>query len=183
MKESTTRIEPMTIGKWTPDIDPTGWTVQEKYDGVRALWDGSSYYSREGRTINVPTWLERDMPGTMLDGELWLGRGRRAELVGLINQGTAGHHDRRWTEVGYMVFDMPDDQWPWLVRSDSLSTVNLPHHAIHAWSRRLQSERDMRGVLAVVCSEGGEGLVLRHPRGHYRSGKSSTTLKLKPHYL
>jgi len=25
---------------WNPSIDPTGWWISEKYDGLRGYWDG-----------------------------------------------------------------------------------------------------------------------------------------------
>ena len=37
-----------------PDIDPAGWLVSEKYDGVRALWDGRRLCFRSGRPIGAP---------------------------------------------------------------------------------------------------------------------------------
>ena len=30
---------------WTPDIDPRGYLMSEKLDGVRAIWNGASLYS------------------------------------------------------------------------------------------------------------------------------------------
>ena len=35
-------------------LDPTGWLVSEKYDGVRAHWDGQVLRSRSGRVLPAP---------------------------------------------------------------------------------------------------------------------------------
>jgi DNA ligase 1 len=40
-----------------PDIDPTGWLVSEKLDGVRAYWDGSSLWFRSGLPVAAPGWF------------------------------------------------------------------------------------------------------------------------------
>src|ERR1044071_3298823 len=57
-----------------PDIDPAKYLVSEKYDGVRAVWDGKVLRFRSGRTVNAPAWFIAKLPAQGLDGELWLGR-------------------------------------------------------------------------------------------------------------
>ena len=38
-------------------VSPRGYLVSEKYDGVRALWDGSVLRFRSGRTVAAPDWF------------------------------------------------------------------------------------------------------------------------------
>lgn len=38
----------MLAERWTEDVDPTGYWMSEKLDGVRAYWNGSNFYSRQG---------------------------------------------------------------------------------------------------------------------------------------
>ena len=45
--------------------------MTEKYDGVRVYWDGSAFYSRQGRKIKAPEFITNKMPNIALDGELW----------------------------------------------------------------------------------------------------------------
>jgi len=52
-----------------PD-DLENWLVSEKYDGVRAYWDGRQLYSRSGYPINPPTEVTRGWPDVPLEGEL-----------------------------------------------------------------------------------------------------------------
>jgi DNA ligase-1 len=67
------------------DIDPGGYLVSEKYDGVRAVWDGQQLLRfRSGgaavaqrRPGSVPA-----LPPVALDGELWLGRRPVRRVVG-----------------------------------------------------------------------------------------------------
>jgi hypothetical protein len=43
----------------------------EKYDGVRAYWDGNMLYSKYGLPLPVPPEWTKDFPIIPLDGELW----------------------------------------------------------------------------------------------------------------
>ncbi|KAJ1029514.1 hypothetical protein NDA13_002761 [Ustilago tritici] len=57
-------------------MDPTGWWISEKLDGVRAFWDGQRLYSRQKIEWNAPTWWKNQLPKDItLDGELWMSRG------------------------------------------------------------------------------------------------------------
>ena len=42
--------------------DPTGLDISEKFDGVRAFWDGSKLTSRNGHEFNAPAWFTADLP-------------------------------------------------------------------------------------------------------------------------
>lgn len=53
------------------NIDPTGWLISEKMDGMRAYWDGNVFYSRNGDVISVHDQFKENFPSTSLDGELW----------------------------------------------------------------------------------------------------------------
>jgi DNA ligase-1 len=45
--------------------------MTEKYDGMRLFWDGSAFYSRQGKKMKVPEVITSQMPKIALDGELW----------------------------------------------------------------------------------------------------------------
>ena len=61
-------------------VDVTQYLVSEKYDGVRAIWDGKTLKFRSGRTVAAPPWFIAKLPPEALDGELWLTRDRFDEL-------------------------------------------------------------------------------------------------------
>lgn len=61
----------MTATEWKEEMDPTGWWITEKYDGMRLYWSGSAFFTRQGRRVNVPEFIKRQMPSIALDGELW----------------------------------------------------------------------------------------------------------------
>ena len=44
------------------------YLVSEKLDGVRAFWDGQALRTRNGHTIQVPSWFVARFPAQPLDG-------------------------------------------------------------------------------------------------------------------
>jgi DNA ligase-1 len=72
----------MTATNWENDMNPTGWYfivtivtknrfMTEKFDGVRLYWNGSSFYTRQGKRVKVPETVTSQLPDIPLDGELW----------------------------------------------------------------------------------------------------------------
>lgn len=57
-------------------LDPTGWIMSEKLDGVRCFWTGSLMYSRNGNRFYFPKFFTKNWPNSQLDGELFIGRGK-----------------------------------------------------------------------------------------------------------
>jgi len=60
---------------------PINWWASEKWDGIRALWDGEKIISRGSGSgkpkvyTYVPEWFKLTLPpGVALDGEIWIGR-------------------------------------------------------------------------------------------------------------
>ena len=45
--------------------------MSEKYDGVRAIWDGEKMTTRGGRVVEIPPSFVKKLPKAKLDGELW----------------------------------------------------------------------------------------------------------------
>jgi len=58
------------------DIQVQEYLVSEKLDGIRAIWDGYQFSSRQGHPIYAPAWFTQHFPTRPLDGELWIGRGQ-----------------------------------------------------------------------------------------------------------
>lgn len=162
-------------------IDPAEYLVSEKYDGVRAFWDGQVLRFRSGAPIVAPSWFVRRLPGMPLDGELWLARGRFDALSGLVRR--ALPDDAGWRELRYMVFELPDAEGSFARRA-----ARLRHIAQDAaWSQLVAVEqfevpdrRMLRERLAAVVAGGGEGLMLHRTDAPYVSGRSRALLKLKP---
>ena len=103
-----TEIQPphlLLANVWNPSIDPTGWWMSEKYDGLRAWWDGQKLWSRKGNLIHAPGYFLAELPrDIVLDGELWIGHGKFEETMSIVRSETP---DERWKRVRFMVFDAP----------------------------------------------------------------------------
>src|SRR5690554_226371 len=89
-----------------PGVNLEEYWVSEKLDGVRAFWDGETLWSRGGYRYSAPAWFTRQFPAQPLDGELWSGRGRFAELSGVVRK--VQPVDQEWRQVRFHVFDLPE---------------------------------------------------------------------------
>ena len=66
--------------------------VSEKFDGVRAYWNGSQLLTRAGHVISAPNWFVQRLPPQPLDGELWGGRKTFERTSGIVRSLTANDH-------------------------------------------------------------------------------------------
>lgn len=114
------------------DLDPIGgWFCSEKLNGMRAFWDGgitrkikkinvpwantekderyldtqycTGLWSRLGNIIHAPAWWLDTLPRIPLDGELWINRQSRQELMRIVKD----LDNPNWGPVQYKVFDLP----------------------------------------------------------------------------
>eukprot|EP00828_Plagiopyla_frontata_P043955 TRINITY_DN7024_c0_g1_i6.p1 TRINITY_DN7024_c0_g1~~TRINITY_DN7024_c0_g1_i6.p1 ORF type:complete len:362 (+),score=64.24 TRINITY_DN7024_c0_g1_i6:161-1246(+) len=51
-------------------VNPKGYFMSEKLDGIRCYWNGSKMFSRNGNQFFCPKWFTRGWPKSQLDGEL-----------------------------------------------------------------------------------------------------------------
>src|SRR5512147_2347207 len=164
---------------WGGDIDPTGWWMSEKLDGVRAYWDGKQFLSRQGNVYHAPEWFVAGLPTFALDGELWVGRKQFQRTVSI-----ARRQDRSndWKELRYVVFDAPEVKGAFEARIEELErwlAGEQPPFARFHPHQPCRGEAHLREELARVEALGGEGLMLRRPGSTYERGRSSTLLKVK----
>ena len=163
-------------------FQPALHRVSEKYDGVRAYWDGLRLWTRHGRPIAAPAWFTAGWPKRALDGELWAGRGRFLAAASAVAADMPD--DKAWLELRYMVFDLPDEPGSFDRRLPVLEqAVNalgqpwveaVPQHHV-------ADEAGLRELLRRVVADGGEGLVLRRGDAPYQRDRGEGLLKLKPH--
>lgn len=166
---------------WTPGRSPQGFLVSEKFDGVRAVWDGQRLRFRSGREITAPDWFVGALPDHPLDGELWLGHGQFDRLSGVVRQQRPD--DAGWRAVRYLVFDAPAQLGTFEARWQALQSVIAAVQ--QPWLQRVaQSWVDDRIALEqrlqAVVSAGGEGLVLHRADALWQSGRTQALFKLKP---
>ena len=163
------------------DIDPAGYLVSEKYDGVRALWDGERLRFRSGAPVPAPQAFLRQLPPQPLDGELWLQRGRFSTLAGLVKR--QGAHAADWAGIRYQLFELPGAPGTFEERARALAELvaHADAPALRAVAQERVSDRAaLQRRLREVVAAGGEGLMLHRADAPYVSGRSELLLKLKP---
>ncbi len=119
---------------------PINWWASEKWDGIRALWDGEKIISR-GSGVGkpkvytyVPEWFKLTLPpGIALDGEIWIGRGlfQKTSRLSTIKPGksyTQTQINDIWAgkenpPVIFKVFDIPTEKSPFEQRMKMLQTI------------------------------------------------------------
>ena len=163
------------------DVVLADYWVSEKLDGARALWDGQSLRFRSGRPVPAPAWFIAALPPEPLDGELWLGRGRFAELSGIVRRQQP--RDDEWRQVRFMVFEQPDGAGSFTERVERLKAIVA--RAGVPWLQvveqfRVADRAALQARLEAVVAAGGEGLMLHRADAPYVTGRSDALLKLKP---
>ena len=162
------------------DIDPTPYLISEKYDGVRALWDGQMLRSRAGNVIAAPAWFIAKLPKNSLDGELWIARGQFEKLSGYVRK--ISPLDDEWRQIKYMVFELPDASGTFADRYDKLKNIVAQSNfsqLIAVDQFRLPDNAALQHKLAEIVRAGGEGLMLHRADAPYISGRNDALLKLK----
>lgn len=159
-------------------IDVRHYWVSEKYDGVRAYWNGQQLISRQGKVIHAPAWFILALPTFQLDGELWLGRNTFDQLSGIVRKKIA--IDEEWRQVRYMVFDLPGSTEIFTQRLLQLQAYQeFPSWVIIAPQWRVDSEDLLLKQLEDFISLKAEGLMLHDGRSIYQGKRSQDLLKLK----
>jgi len=171
----------LLANKWEEGVDPTGWWLSEKLDGVRAYWTGTRFLSRLGNEFVAPAYFTKELPrDVILDGELFGGRKKFQFTVGVVKSSAK---TALWRSLTYQVFDAPGLKKPFEERMAYLE-------AQFGEAKKLDFTRVVehipcRGIahlyekLKEVEKMGGEGLMLREPRSAYVGARSNTLLKVK----
>lgn len=173
-------IQTQLAMSWSPGRSPQGFWVSEKFDGVRAVWDGQVLHFRSGRVIAAPVWFLSALPPVALDGELWMGRGAFDRLSGVVRQ--TEPDDEAWRAVKYLVFDAPGHAAPFAQRVAfvqlTLAQLQVPW-LMPVVQREVTDARALQALLQDTVRQGGEGLMLHRADAWWRPGRSDALFKLK----
>jgi DNA ligase 1 len=162
------------------DIDPAGYLVSEKLDGVRALWDGKQLRFRSGRTVAAPAWFTAKLPREPLDGELWLARRQFDVLSGMVRKERPADAD--WQQINYMLFELPAGSGTFEERAEQLQTIvkSIAWPQLQAVAQvKVADHAALQAKLKTIHAAGGEGLVLHLASAPVTTGRSNVLLKLK----
>jgi len=168
-----------TYAKSKKQINIQHYFISEKYDGVRALWDGKQLLSRQGNVYHAPDWFLADFPNQPLDGELWIARGRFEEVVSTVRKKQP--IDTEWKKVRYMVFELPNGKGTFsqrLITLKSLLTDGSQYIEL-VEQFRLDDHQALINKLKVVTQQGAEGLMMHLADALYETGRSDVLLKVK----
>lgn len=173
------------------DLD--GWWFSEKYDGVRAKWDGEKMESRAGNIYNIPDFLvkqlkslkDKDGNPLKLDGELWGGRDTFAITSGIVRRHQSD--PELWGNIVYLIFDIPVVKNTFEERIleinnsyvEASKKVNLSNIDIVEYTRFDTNETTVEEQLRLVEDNKGEGLIFRKPSSLYEFKRSNNMLKVK----
>jgi DNA ligase-1 len=166
---------------WDPAANPVSFLVSEKFDGVRALWDGRQLRFRSGATIPAPAWFLARLPAQALDGELWLARGSFDALSAIVRK--TRPDDAEWRQLHYLVFELPGAAGPFVERAARLRDIvrQCGWPQLEAVEQApVDDGAALRLRLAAVLAVGGEGLVLHAAAAPYQTGRSEVLFKFKP---
>ncbi|KAL5022797.1 hypothetical protein ScPMuIL_001952 [Solemya velum] len=166
------------------NVNPKGWWMSEKLDGVRAFWNGRCFYSRLGNAFLAPHWFTKDLPVDMhLDGELFGGRGKFQSTVSIVKNGQG---EEAWKKIKYFVFDAPHiEKQPFEKRIAAIQEYfdeNQPQYAVNVEQEKCKGKEQVEEELKRVIKLGGEGLMIREPGSKYERRRSHTLLKIKKFY-
>ena len=161
-----------------------GMLMSEKYDGVRAIWNGKELRTRANKLIYAPTWFTANFPADVaLDGELFTEYGKFQETVSIIKKIIPINSE--WRKITYKVFDSPSLPGTYAERYEALKNVvasmcKTPCAVDYVRQSVVTSIEQMDSKYKSVLAHNGEGLVLRNPKMSYVPKRTKDLLKVKP---
>lgn len=200
---SIIKIQPKNLKLLGINEPPTGWWVSEKLDGIRAIWDGEKFLSRNSQSglgskvfSYVPQFIIDSMPGGVaLDGEIWLGRNKFNEMSSISNwipgkKFKQSEIDDKWREIKYKIFDIPNSTEPYEERMKILDKIilnglnccrikNLKCILEKVEITKVESPEHLQEIYRTLTSDGAEGVMLRAPNSPYELKRSKYLLKFK----
>lgn len=164
---------------WDGKLDLTNWWVSEKFDGVRAIWNGMNLLSRNNKIIQAPQWFIKSLPSKYpLDGELWIKRNFFNETSGIIRKKIPV--DEEWKNVKFRVFDIPtldkkilfEERIEMIKTLESNIVIPVSHTKIESNFHFMEIHNHFVKIMA-------EGTMIRAPQSPYEGKRSKYLLKHK----
>ncbi|KZN50666.1 DNA ligase [Pseudoalteromonas luteoviolacea] len=186
-------ISPTSFSSIAPDVQlakvyaqqkpVSDYLVSEKYDGVRAVWDGKLLKTRTGHIIHAPKWFTAVLPNRWLDGELWAGYNNFAFVSSLVRRKVPDHEN--WQQVHYLIFDAPDPLLTFEQRFEKYQGIVNGLHSIHVKpipQHHFTNKAQLDEFYTQVLLRGGEGVMLHEKAATHQAGRTAQVLKYKPKF-
>lgn len=163
--------------KFDDTVDLSGWWLSEKFDGVRAIWDGYDLFSRTAKKINASEDFLSALPkGISLDGELFIGRGNFSQTTSITSKKIPIKEE--WKIIRFKAFDLPNSNE--FFEERMLQLKQLGNHIIQPVDHILiENNEHLLKIQDEITKKGAEGLMIRKPNSKYEPKRSKTLLKLK----
>ena len=176
-------FKPMLAHVYDSDkINPKGWYISEKVDGIRAVWTGTELLTRNHKKIIAPDWWLKQLPTIALDGELCIGKGTFQQTCSIVK--TKSGEDKGWKNIKYYIFDVPYIDLIFEKRIEKINLICKFKPNLIALQQIYCIDREhLDNLMNTMIEDGGEGLMIRKPGSKYEFGKRSRTLlKIKRFY-
>lgn len=168
--------------QYNPNQNLDGWVMSEKFDGIRAYWDGNQLFTKNGNVIHAPKSFTENLPSFELDGELWLGRQQFELTASVVLDKTPG---MGWNRISYQVFEVPNQPGNLMQRLEVLLAYLKKHKSSHVQIIKqlpIKGHEQLERYMDSLIEQGAEGLVIRDSRLPYQIGRQASLQKLKPKY-
>ena len=165
---------------YSKNINLDEFLVSEKLDGVRGYFDGEKFISRQGNVIKAPRWFTENFPHEVLDGELWIGRGKFELVSKIIRQESPD--DRLWEDVHFMIFDLPKSSEVFSKRYEIMQQLVAKADSKYLKvinQFEIKDHETLEKLLKSTVKNGGEGLMLHKKTALYKAERNDDLLKLK----
>lgn len=153
--------------------------MSEKFDGIRAYWDGEQLLTRQNKPINAPQWFTKNLPPFELDGELWTMRGDFENIQSIVMDAKPS---AKWSEIRYNIFEVPHAEGNFMQRvqkaQDYITAYKLNHVRVIE-QKRCRDKKELERFLHEVLKKGGEGVIIKDGSKSYFDGRSDAVLKVK----
>jgi DNA ligase-1 len=162
------------------EIDVSQYLVSEKFDGIRARWNGKNLISKNGNLINAPDWFVQDFPSHELDGELWISHGKFEEISSIVLDKKP--NEEGWKRVKFLIFDLPKSLETFenrikilekIIKSSSSEYLEL------ITQFEITDHESLIRKLDETLKNKGEGLMLHKKDSFYKAVRNDDLLKLK----
>ena len=174
---------------YSDEMNVINWFMSEKIDGIRAYWDGDRLWSRTGKEINVPESFIINFPKKVtLDGELFL----RPEIKLKSNTSLFSEVcsitrkkipiEDEWLKICFYVFDTVDKKLNFINRLKIIENLPKNKNIVILKQHKIKNISELKKFHDIIRSEGGEGVMIKNPRGLYIGRRSKDLLKLKHFY-
>lgn len=167
-----------------PEILKDDWYISEKYDGIRAIWNGTKLLTRAKREFSfVPEWFKALLPTFPIEGEILVPGKPFSYFSGVTVRKS---DDPRWNEVVFRVFDTPISDKIFEERKSIvekyIDELNSPFIVCADFQLIPKIEKNIQQIhdkFNKLVKEGKEGLMMIRKDNMYQAKRVKTILKYK----